>query len=252
MQTYYSNGSRFYKTPDGDKPSVTSIISIKDKGEGLKQWAINQTVLRCQDYIKRNEKLIREGKITTDDLIREVQNAKYAHKDAMKEAGNIGNAVHDAIEVFLKKGEMPKFKVGTPEYNGFIAFLVWKKKNNFESINIEMPIYSDKGFGGRIDWIAKLNDKKYILDFKTSNNFFDTHALQLSAYAYAYEERTGEEIEGIGIIRLDKNDGHAEFKDYTIGREEYFMQFMCLLKAWETDQLIKNKENDLVIESYNE
>jgi len=52
---------------------------------------------------------------------------------------------------------------------------------------------------------------------------------QLSAYANAYEEMTKETIEGVGIIRLDKDTGLPEWKDYTDQRDISFKMFLCLL-----------------------
>ena len=53
--------------------------------------------------------------------------------------------------------------------------------------------------------------------------------LQLSAYCAAYEEMTKSKIDGMGIIRLSKEDGLPYWKDYSDQREISFQMFLSLL-----------------------
>ncbi|GAH23405.1 unnamed protein product, partial [marine sediment metagenome] len=61
------------------------------------------------------------------------------------------------------------------------------------------------------------NGKKYVIDFKSSKKFYDEMPLQVSAYrrAYCYECRLAEHPEGMGVLRLDKETGIPEWKDYS-------------------------------------
>ena len=87
------------------------------------------------------------------------------------------------------------------------------------------------------------DDKLYLYDFKTSNGFYDTYGKQISAYKQAFEEETCEDIDGIGIIRFDKNTGEYEIKDYTKDYDKEIKAFLKLLEFYYIDKKRKLKNN---------
>jgi hypothetical protein len=57
--------------------------------------------------------------------------------------------------------------------------------------------------------------------------------LQIAAYRAGYEERTGEKIEGMGIVRLDKPTGAFEWKEYgDAAYQRAWDEFFCLCESW--------------------
>lgn len=122
-------------------------------------------------------------------------------------------------------------------FNGLI------KSRGIEILDTEVVTFSKIGFAGQRDYKAVIDGKKYILDVKTG--FFGAKAgAQLGAYSLAANER-GEDIEGIGIISLPRDETKpAQFFDYSANFEncqygfcsifDYFkFTYHKKLKGWE-------------------
>lgn len=84
-------------------------------------------------------------------------------------------------------------------------------------MHTELGVYSDvHKYAGTIDAVANINlgGKKalVVLDWKTSNFITNEHALQITAYAKAYEELYGDKVsEGI-VVKLSKKSPGFEVK----------------------------------------
>eukprot|EP01124_Arcella_intermedia_P036514 TRINITY_DN9581_c0_g1_i1.p1 TRINITY_DN9581_c0_g1~~TRINITY_DN9581_c0_g1_i1.p1 ORF type:complete len:167 (-),score=37.04 TRINITY_DN9581_c0_g1_i1:107-574(-) len=128
------------------------------------------------------------------------------------------------------------------------AFLHWKSiveapPTCLQIEQIELPFISDTyGYGGTIDAVAKFNlngeSKVMIIDWKTSNSFHKEYALQVAAYAKAYEDIYNTPVFAGLVVRFDKNNPVFEAK--RIDREqipEAFSFFMSLLNLypWASD-----------------
>jgi hypothetical protein len=60
--------------------------------------------------------------------------------------------------------------------------------------------------------------------------------MQLAAYQYAHEEMTGDKMDGVGILRLDKETGMPEWKELEMDKLSHYMDgFLCLLAYWENE-----------------
>ena len=173
--------------------------------------------------------------MTPDDVKDLFKKAKAEAKRQTDVASDIGTKTHEAIENYLKTKKKPKGLAPEVQktFNGFLLFA--KEMKLGEIIASEKILYSTYGYAGRLDIVAPMYSKplgriaKYLLDIKTSGGFYSDMPRQLAAYANAYEERTGETIEGIGIIRLDKESGLPYWKDYSDQREISFQMFLSLL-----------------------
>lgn len=216
--------SRFYEYIDanGNKYnliSVTTVLNILQK-EALLPWAVKL----CAEYLMEHIDEL-SGEITDKRYNEILKKAKQQHKKVSKEAMDIGSRTHAACEAYLK-GEVPVLDDDTRQL--FEAFKGWWLDNRCELIQSEHTIYCPSlGYAGTCDIVCKKDNKVYVIDIKTSNDFWiPDMPCQLAAYAHCIEG-----CEGIGIIRLDKTTNDAHWRDYTEIREKSWELFKCLLTA---------------------
>ena len=221
-----NDNQHHYKTIFGVLPSSTTILSILRK-PAIEVWMLKTT---CE-YLGSKLSDIKSGKLelTGKNAYRILQEAKLESTRIKNEAGSIGTEVHKMIEIYLnnsddyisyydndlsKLDEVSREKVKL----SFDAFLKWKAENYFEVIDTELSVYSKIGYAGTLDAVGYYGKSKklFVLDFKTSGGFWEPeYCMQLSSYRKAYEEIFNEKVRGMGILRLDKNDGMPYFKEYT-------------------------------------
>ena len=232
------------------KYGITTIGSIKDKSAPLKYWVAKiMAKFLCSILDKRG--------ITKYD----VDEARTLHTKYLKEAGTIGTKIHDWIEEYIKgkKPEMPEEKNVIIGVNGFLD---WVKKNKVKFIESETFIYSRQhDFSGRLDAIAIIDGKRYLIDYKTGTGLYNDVLLQTAAYAGAYQEMTGNKINGRWAIRIEKRDENEFRADmdekgkpnekYTSfeavyldeNKEQINKDFKAFLAFWEGFRWNKSTEN---------
>lgn len=142
------------------------------------------------------------------------------YKEVVQLAADKGSFTHNFIENKLKDNKDPNMDF-VPEnirqevMNAYDSFLLWweviSKNNKVEILMQEVPLVC-QWFGGTLDILVRINDKVYLLDFKTSNNVSFKYFLQLSAYKYMLEVNHGIEVDGVGVIMFSKQD--ANFSEY--------------------------------------
>lgn len=219
-------------------PSVTTILNLLDKSIPLMYWAVE----RATNYLEPILKEIEEGKRILSEAERTtiLKEAKQQHRKIKEEAATIGSKTHRAIEKDLEGKEYDIIpEIQTP----FSAYISWKESfTNFEPIDTEIITFSDSKcrFCGTADAVIKLNGKTYLVDLKTSSGIYESYLLQLCSYKFALEENNNHKIEGIGILRLDKNTGMPEWvefskKQYTHGLKS----FMHLCKLFHEMNIVK-------------
>lgn len=71
-----------------------------------------------------------------------------------------------------------------------------------------------KYFGGTLDGLYSINDKLYLIDYKTSNHVTFSYCLQLAAYAYMLEEIESTKIDGCILLQLSKSS--IEYNEFVI------------------------------------
>jgi hypothetical protein len=135
----------------------------------------------------------------------------------LKEAGDRGTRVHEASEE-LDRGNTVAYETSglTDEEYQLLSFYVdWHKKYNPQTVHVELRLVSDKhklgGTSDRIYIIGLIDGKRTLLDLKTSKSaIFDSHWLQVSAYADMYEWLKKEQIDAVAILRLTskRKDGY--------------------------------------------
>lgn len=130
--------------------------------------------------------------------------------DILKDrAAREGTQVHEGIETLLKGEKLDWVDdYGNARYN----LNVWKMLLRFQdffslvkpvTFNSELFIYSDTyKYAGTTDYLCKVGNEIWLLDFKTSNHLSPTYNLQLSAYAEALKEQEGIIPDRHGILWL--------------------------------------------------
>mgnify|MGYP000029224441 CR=1 FL=1 len=180
-------GLRYYETPEGNEyPSVTTILGAKEK-----------------PHLDRWRKMLGEDKAAKET----------------KRCADRGTAVHEMAEKFLNND--PEATKGyKPVYVGDFNKLRFalNKIDNIRSQ--EVGLYSDTfKYAGTVDCVAEYMGVPSVIDFKTSTNnkTFDMvqdYFKQCTAYALAWEERTGELIEDIVVlIAVEKGLTPLVFKE---------------------------------------
>ncbi len=210
---FYPNSHRYKLS--GERTyliSVTAITGIIDKSRVLINWAINDCVIPfIENFLtSSNKKTFR-----IEELIGVLDEARTQHEVKKQEAGGVGKEVHEFAEKYSLyksgKGDKPELPENNQARNGVNAFLDWYLAHDVEFLEAERLIYSKKyGFVGMADGIAKVNGKKCLIDYKTGNGIYNEHYLQVTGYRIAYEEETGEKLDGALILHFDKKTG--EFK----------------------------------------
>ena len=207
---------RFYVTPTGLYPSITTVLGVrKEKQKGLQEW--------------RN----RVGNDVANHI--------------MRTAASRGTAVHHMCEDFLNNVEV------TQEGREFLPWCLFSqlKPTLEKSINNifaqECGLWSEKyRLAGRVDCIAEWNGVPSIIDFKTSRSerkeeYNFEYYMQASAYAEMFEERTGIEINQI-VILVVTEDGLVQ--EFVKEKHEYLPHLVETIDMFTEQWMKENEELD--------
>ncbi len=225
---------------DVEWPSVTTILGMLDKSDGLLQWAVNCAL----NYVKLH--------VLTEDWEGVLIAAKSNWRETREEAADIGKEIHELIKVYIRHG---RDALGTyrPEVeNGFLAFLEWEKVNGVEWLEAEKEVYDSlNGFAGTLDAkcrfsIGPFAGRVFVIDFKSSKAIYDGYAEQVSAYRHADNLHTSIPSNGCGILRLDKETGIPEFKDMTDVYDAKLAFFLMLVRCYYLQKNRRLKANPFV------
>lgn len=193
------DGVRVYETPTGAKyPSVTTVTGLLKKKQ-LLEW----------------RKAVGEA----------------AANEISSKAARRGTRIHTLCEKYLSNQEMPSSYFDQAMWSTF--------KPKLDSINniwaLEQPLYSEHlEIAGTVDCIAEYEGKLSVIDFKTSgkikskDNIHD-YFIQCSAYAVAFEERTGTPVSRIVIMMAVENEEPLIFKET---RDKWVPKFINLREEY--------------------
>ena len=168
--------NRFYQTESGNYvPSVTTIGDAYPKGPEYFAWL---------------------KKVGEDsDTIRD-------------EAGRRGSIVHELTEKYDNGEEISLLsdtgRIGfkLSEWAMFERYVDFRSRFELEILMSEFNIINENlGYAGTLDRVVKMNDKKILLDIKTSNAIYPFYWLQLAAYKKLYES-IGLESGGIDEVAI--------------------------------------------------
>jgi len=188
-------------------PRCTAIIGECNPKNWGPQWGANCVV----QWIKENISC------SSDDMCDEfysctpsdLDKARFEFRNVSQIALDIGSEVHNAVEKHLQGKEYAL--TSKQAENGFQAFLEWEKEVDLKPSALEFTVWGDR-WAGTLDMVCKLNGKIYVVDFKTSKRFYLS---EMGAQIAAYRSAIKLTVDGCGILRLDKETGIPEWKDFS-------------------------------------
>ena len=188
---------RHYLDSNGNPvPSVTTVLSsTSNASEGIDRWRQ------------------RVGDLEADRII--------------KQSTDIGTAVHEALESYLKKEQWDEFDISIQDQN--TSRLITKKfiSDGLNSINeiwgLEVGLILDGLYAGTADCIGIFKGKPTIIDFKTAKkikrkDWIEDYFLQGAAYANAHNVMYETKIESIAILMVDRD---LLFKEFLVQNKEF-------------------------------
>jgi hypothetical protein len=214
-----------------------STLLGKLASPALEAWKVNSQV----NAIKKEMEL--QG-IPLDKIDKIIINAKANAKAKNDNILSIGSIVHKLIEKWLK-GE----KVTKPEdkivANCFMEFQKFWKKNKLKVVESEKILYSERGYCGTLDLVAKDNNNNLMLiDVKTSKGLFLNMVHQVHGYKLAYEEQTGKKINKMYIVRLPKTNEPFEARQI-LYKKDHMKAFLGLLHCHKSELLFNEQMRKL-------
>ena len=170
------DGERFYSTPSGSYPSVTTVTGW-EKRKFFAEWR------------KKNP-------------------------DEAKRTTSRGVKLHSLVEKYLNNEKIDNKKTDVFTLDLFLQFKKYIDK--IDKIKaLEVPLYSNLlKLAGRVDCIAEYDGKLSIVDFKGSTKAkreedISNYFLQATAYSVMWQELTKEKIENI-VILITCDDGDVQ------------------------------------------
>ncbi len=124
--------------------------------------------------------------------------------------GQRGSTVHQLTEMYDLELEVHLMDNGRAQYHSyewamFERYVEFSKKIQPEIVTIEAHyVSSELGFGGTLDRIIMLNDKRLLIDIKTSNSLHNHYWLQMAAYVQLWNEKNPDLlIDDMGVLWLN-------------------------------------------------
>lgn len=205
LETITISGKRYYVTPSGNYPSVTTVLALEN-AEAIEKWR---------------------------DRVGEQEAARVS-----KRAADRGTIVHDLMERHIK-GEDVVIKSLLPFHAMmFLPIRNYIDKHLRTAIHAEVPLYSHKmKVAGRVDLIGEFDEGIEIVDYKTAQKekqqeYIKHYFMQAAAYAYMYKELYGVQINRYRILIVDEYGGFQPFvgntadhiKDFAMVRMRFFKE----------------------------
>lgn len=183
----FNVGDKTYSFNGKPVPRVTKILSRCIHSDGLMYWA-NSLGFKKQSY-----------------------------RETLSAAAEVGTQCHNNIDAFLENGSHKEKGMNWQAQNAYRSFRLWY--DGLVATNRVEVIYHEKTltcewFGGTLDGLYRINNKIYLIDYKTSNHITFNYCLQLAAYRYMLREVLGINIDGTVILQLCKTD--EAFNEYVL------------------------------------
>lgn len=177
---------------------------------------------------------------------------KWYRKNALKgidpeelrdQSAAIGTLTHKLIQAHLMGTEIDTTGYSLQDKltakKAFNAALSWLDKHNVEVMECEAPLTHQKLlYGGTIDLWASVDGFPAIVDWKTSNNIYPKHRVQLAAYAeLIYFEYS--HYPHLYLIHLDKEYGVPREKFFPNPLQDEWRIFEIILELHELHKMVR-------------
>jgi len=204
-----------YTVGKNEYPSVSKIIDIigGSKTGALMAWSKKVAV---ESMAKALTEKIGQAQTIDQAFIDWLSvEAKKMPEKIKDEAADIGTQVHNAIDEWIKTGNIPTMSEKAKQ--GFDNFISWVKLNDIQFVCGDVAVASIKyGYGGRPDAIGKQGNKYVLFDWKTSNGIRDTYAIQTAMYVQGILETFNIRCSKAYVVRFGKDIVEMEEKEINI------------------------------------
>lgn len=223
--------ARFYEYEGNYFPSVTTILDAYPKSPAFYEW---------------------------------LKVAGEKADEIRDQFGKRGSVVHNLTEQYDKGNQVsllndflqPQFT--SLEWAMFERYVEFAEKFSPEILLIEANYCSpDLMFGGTLDRIINFQDKKMLIDIKTSNYLHNHYWLQLAAYVKLFEEKNpGSKIDEVAILwlnaktRTDGRNGAIQGRGWQLKFPEkpithYWDCFLATQKLWQEENATLSPKNEV-------
>jgi len=195
-----SESERYYITPEGKYPSVTTVTGW-EKRKFFAEWRKNNP---------------EEAKRTTSR----------------------GNKLHKLIEKYINNEKLEKKEIDLATLDLFLQ--IKKNVDRIDNIHaLEVPLYSKLlKLAGRVDCIAEFDGELAVIDFKGSTKTkrkedIENYFLQATAYSIMWKERTGVALKKVVILISYEDGGVQLFEANSIN---YVKALKSAIKKYEEEK----------------
>lgn len=195
-----SESERYYITPEGKYPSVTTVTGW-EKRKFFAEWRKNNP---------------EEAKRTTSR----------------------GNKLHKLIEKYINNEKLEKKEIDLATLDLFLQ--IKKDVDRIDNIRaLEVPLYSRLlKLAGRVDCIAEFDGELAVIDFKGSTKTkrkedIENYFLQATAYSIMWKERTGVAIKKV-VILISCEDGGVQI--FEANPMNYVKALKSTIKKYEEEK----------------
>jgi hypothetical protein len=187
------NYSRYYEVngqPNLLFPSVTSVLNVLDK-PGLSFWSVKQALGAATTEITASQQQAGPRPLTEAEIQAAIDKGSLASKKVLGKAGDFGTRAHDVIDQLIAGIRGDDLSVDEDVKQVVKNFWdYWVESGVTLDPRGDTMVYSPRyGYAGALDALALSHDGKLMVcDWKTSNAVYDSHIMQVAAYAKAAEE----------------------------------------------------------------
>ena len=221
---------RHYKNPKtGDLvPSVTNVLSVMGKGDVLMRWA-SKLVAERAAQMKRSLPNMDDGDI--------IDSLKAVPFQRSNRAAERGTDIHAYLEARLNDWHVDDLSPDAEPYRD--AADDWLGKD-IEIVATELTAFHPL-YAGTMDFVARIDGRLTIGDFKTSKAIYDEAALQLAALMGCMTDQHGDpvpwrdadgefiEVPDLLVVRI----GQDRFEEKRVADPMGSLRvFFSLLDAW--------------------
>lgn len=163
------------------------------------------------------------------------------YRQERDKAGEQGTSVHDLAEKYIHglDYEVPDDK---KVQKAFGKFTEWWDQQEYKIVWSEKQMVCESyEFGGCPDLLVQDKEGNYVLiDFKTGKRIYTDTIIQLGAYAWLINQNDNVEVQKGIIVRLPKNNGKIETKEFNIEKLTLgFDQFRLFREAYDNNAIIE-------------
>ena len=207
LNTVNQNGQRFYSTPEGHYPSVTTVTGW-EKRKFFAKWR--------------------------------AENPKESRRVLDR-----GNKLHSLIEEYIDNCFDDKTLGGLNPFILDLFINLKPELDKIDNVYAqEVPLWSSTlELAGRVDCVAEYDGKLSIIDFKGSTkkkrkedilNYF----MQATAYAIMWQEMTGKKIDNIVILVATETGETQVFQDNPL---RYVKALLNCIRNYQEEILVNNE-----------